>query len=151
MFGLIILSLAIILAVYFLNRIMPSKICAVCAGISGTWLLATLGILIGLVSLEEYGLAILMLMGATVVGIANQGEKTFVFAQKSIWFWKIPSIIIGLPLFYWLFLNIGWFTFGIEAILMLFLLYVFFIRKNHGQKKSGRETDELKKQLEECC
>lgn len=151
MFNLTIVSLAIILIVYFLNRIMPFKVCAVCAGVSGAWFLATLGILVGLVSMEEYGLAILMFMGATVVGIVEQGEKRFGFAKKSVWLWKIPATLAGLAVFYWFFLNIGWLTFGVEAALLSFLLYVFFIRKNERQKKLDQEISGLKRKLEECC
>ena len=93
MLNLIILSLVITLAVYFLNRILPFKVCAVCVGISGAWLLATLGILIGFIPLDKYGPPILMLMGGTAVGIAYQGEKRFGFAKKSAWGLQIPSAI----------------------------------------------------------
>lgn len=150
---LLILALAIAAAVYFLNRFLPFKICAVCAGISGAWLLATLGILLGLVSLEEYGPPILMLMGATAAGIAYQGEKKFGFAQKSVWLWKIPASFISLAVFYWFFLNISWPTFLIEAVLISFLAFLFFIRKSGSirPKEISKEIEGLKQKLQDCC
>lgn len=151
MINLLALALVIALVVYSLNRIMSFRVCAVCAGISGSWLLATLGILAGLISIKEYGSAILMLMGATVVGIAYQGEKAFDFAKKSIWFWKIPSIIVGLALFYWLFMNIGWTSFLIEAALLSFLAFVFFVRKGGPRKKLSGGIKDLERRLKDCC
>ena len=154
MFNLIALSLIIIAIIYFLNRFLPFKVCAVCAGISGAWLLAMLGILVGLISIEEYGSAILMLMGATVVGIAYQGEKAFDFAKKSIWFWKIPATLIGLAAFYQFFLNIGWTSFFIETALIFSLAFVFFVKKDGSRKKLSEESEEienLKQKLNGCC
>ena len=151
MLNLIILSLVITLAVYFLNRILPFKVCAVCVGISGAWLLATLGILIGFIPLDKYGPPILMLMGGTAVGIAYQGEKRFGFAKKSAWHWKIPAAIIGLAVFYRLFLNFGWTSFFIEAALLSFLAHLFFIRKESPREKLSKEIKGLKQKLEDCC
>lgn len=105
----------------------------------------------GFISLEEYGLPILMMMGATVVGVAYQGEERFGFAKRSIWHWKIPATIIGLMVFYRLFINLGWISFFIETGLILFLGFTFFTKKNEQRKKLNHEIEDLKQRLNDCC
>jgi hypothetical protein len=153
MLTLLFLALIIMTVVYWLGSVLPFKICAICAGVSGAWLLATLGILLGFVSLNDYRLPILMLMGGTAVGIAFQGQEKLAFAKKNIWRWKVPSTLIGLGIFYWFFTNMGWLTFAAEAGLLGFLIFVFFIRKNeivHGVTEKTSNQG-IKEKLEECC
>ncbi len=152
--GMLIVVFLIILitaAVYFMNRLSSFKLCPVCAGVSGTWLLLVLGIIIGLLPYDQFRPLILLLMGATAVGIAYQGEKKFKFAQKGVWRWKAPAIIAGLVVFWSLSLLVNWYTFILELVLISVLAYVFFIRRDRRRQKNNQKADELKKKLEECC
>lgn len=153
---IIVLILLITVFVYFINRLLPFKVCPICAGVSGTWLLIVLGITAGLLPLEEFRSLVLLLMGATVAGIAYQGENKFKFSQKSIWHWKVPVIAGGLLVFWWLSLFVNWWTFVLELILVSVSAYLFFIRPEQNKFKSREDKispakEEIEKKLDECC
>lgn len=153
---LLIVALIITALVYWLNRFLPFRICGLCAGVSGAWLLATLGILAGYLSFEEYGLPILIFMGGTAVGIAYQGREKLSFAQKGVWYWRIPATFVGLAVLYWFFLNMSWPIFVAEVVLLGFLTFVFFICKNEivpgvSRKTFNEKLKEIKEKLKECC
>jgi hypothetical protein len=157
MISLLITALIITAIVYWFNRFLPFKICALCAGVSGAWLLATFGILAGFLKAEALRLPILIMMGGTAVGIAFQGQEKLSFAKKSIWHWKIPSALIGLGIFYWFFLKMSWLTFIIEVILLGFLVFVFFIRQSAAESRGidekifNQKLKEIEENLRKCC
>src|SRR3989344_6586399 len=125
----IILVVVITLIFSVLNKWLPFKICPICAGVSGSWLLLTAGIVLGRWS-GDYKLPIAMLMGGTVVGIAFQGEAKLDWAKKGIYVWKAPVVIFGMPMAYWLFKNMNPATFVIEVFLLAVLVYLFFIKSS---------------------
>ncbi len=125
---------------WYLRRRFSWKICPVCIGVSGTWLLLSLGIIFGSFS-SEFKLPVAMLMGGTVVGIAMQGGKIWPWAQKSIFYWELPVIIIGMPVAYFLFIRMSILAILTE-ILVLGLLAYFFARNN---------TVRPEERLDNCC
>ena len=141
----ILLVLVITLIAVALNKLLPFKICPICAGISGSWLILTAGIL-----LARWPIA--MLMGGTVVGIAFQGEAKFNWAKKGIYMWKAPVIILGMPVAYWLFQNMSLTTLAVEILILSVLIYFFFIRSSHaGKNIDGHHVVELEDKMKNCC
>ena len=151
---LLVLVITVIVAVF--NRSLPFKICPICAGISGSWLILTAGILLARWS-GDYKLPIAMLMGGTVVGIAFQGEAKFDWAKKGIYMWKAPVIILGMPVAYWLFKNMSLTTLVIEILVLSVLIYFFFIGSSLRGSASklaivdGRHVVELEDKMKNCC
>ena len=147
----ILLVLVITLIAVALNKLLPFKICPICAGISGSWLILTAGILLARWS-GGYMLPIAMLMGGTVVGIAFQGEAKFNWAKKGIYMWKAPVIILGMPVAYWLFQNMSLTTLAVEILILSVLIYFFFIRSSHaGKNIDGHHVVELEDKMKNCC
>lgn len=70
---------------WVLNKILPIKICPICAGVSLTWLWMLLGMGYGLLSIEKYQFVTAILMGGSVVGITNKlQEKYKILKEKKI-------------------------------------------------------------------
>ena len=64
---------------WLLNKVLPIKICPICAGVSLTWLWMLLGMGYGFLSVEKYQIVIAILMGGSVVGITNKLEEKYKF------------------------------------------------------------------------
>lgn len=136
-----------------LNKKLPFKICPICAGVSGSWLILTAGVVLGRWS-GDYKLPIAMLMGATVAGIAFQGEARFDWAKKGIYMWKAPVVIIGMPVAYWLFKNMSLWTLVVEILFLSILIYYFFVRSsrsNSAEHVDDRHVRELENKMKGCC
>ncbi len=149
----IILVAVITMLVAILNKSLPFKICPICAGVSGSWLILTAGVVLGRWS-GDYKLPIAMLMGATVAGIAFQGEARFDWAKKGIHMWKAPVIILGLPIAYWLFKNMSPWTLAVEILFLAVLVYYFFVRSSRSdsvEHAGDRHVGELEKKMKDCC
>lgn len=147
----ILLVLVITVIVAVLNRSLPFKICPVCAGVSGSWLILTAGIVLARWS-GDYKLPIAMLMGGTVVGIAFQGEAKFDWAKKGIHMWKAPVIILGMPVAYWLFKNMSPITLMVEILVLAILMYYFFIKTSGTSRHvHDRHVIELESKMKDCC
>lgn len=144
---------AITLGVKFANRFFPFSVCAICAGVSGAWVLLTLAVLAGLAPEAFYLPVITLLMGGTVVGIAYQAERTFGWSgEKSFWL-KFVIIVVG---FYFAHIAVGalsWMTFALELAALAVLVYLFFVRRNAGAKNHppSQKAEELEKALKDCC
>ncbi|MBI2064000.1 MAG: hypothetical protein HYT65_03360 [Candidatus Yanofskybacteria bacterium] len=147
-----IILIAIISGTFIiLNWFLPFKICPICAGVSGSWLILTAGIVFGQWP-GDYKLPIAMLMGGTVVGIAFQGEAKFGWAKKSIYTWKAPVIIFGMPVAFWLLKNMSPTIFVAEVISSVLLIYVFFIKSSRsGDRVDSGHVTELEKKMKNCC
>lgn len=151
--AVLISILAITGLIHYLNRFWPFKVCPVCIGVSGAWLGLSAMILSGRLLIADYQLLIAMLMGGSVVGIAYQGEKRFLWAQESIFRFKVPATIIGLVLAYWALRNLSWLVFGVELAVLGILAYVFFIKPavKPLPPQEAKRVAELEKQMEKCC
>ncbi|RJQ28543.1 hypothetical protein C4571_03305 [Candidatus Parcubacteria bacterium] len=146
----------ITVGVWFLNRYLPIRICPVCAGVSGTWFLLTAAILGGLLPRGEFFVPIAMLMGATVVGVAYQGEKRYDWMKGALWRWMVPVVIGGLAVAFWLLENMSYASLFVEVIILAVLFYALFIHPSvrGSTRKILKDGDEVKRllhEMEQCC
>ncbi|OGD25563.1 hypothetical protein A2819_01370 [Candidatus Azambacteria bacterium RIFCSPHIGHO2_01_FULL_40_24] len=148
----VISALIIIVIVYIFNKILSFRVCPVCAGVSMTWFIISLAVGLGWLPFLQYQLVIAILMGGTAVGIASQAEKKFPKFADKIFLFKTPIIFGGFLLAYW---GVSRITLGsilIEALVLIFAAYVFFIRKSKINDSGTNENiEKLKKDMEECC
>lgn len=118
---------------------MRTKICPICAAVSGTWLLLQALILAGYLNAGIFMPMILLLMGGTVVGIADRFQK-----QK-------PFIIgIGMILAYLAAQNLNLVTLGLEIAAIAVIGYFLFFKPD-AESAGKRPESELEKKLKDCC
>lgn len=86
-------------AVWVSRRILPFRICPICAGVSGTWLWIVAGMYFGWLETEGWQLIAAIAMGGSVVGIAYQMEK-YLSEWCSPVLWKMLFIPTGFVLAY---------------------------------------------------
>lgn len=136
------------------NKFLPVKICPICAGVSGTWLLLTAAILAG-ADKTTFLPPILLLMGGSVVGIAYQGERSLRWAAGHPLLWKVIVISIGIPLAFLAANSMSIETFSAEIVILGAASYFFFIRTNTSPiSEKGVVSDSVKKleeEMENCC
>ncbi len=65
------------LIVRVINKKLPIQICAICAGVTLTWLWMLLGMWLGLLSVSRYEFLTAILMGASIGGIVTELKKIF--------------------------------------------------------------------------
>src|SRR3989338_9815799 len=94
------------------NGVIKYKICSVCAGVSMTWILITLGILTGYLGPETYKLILATMIGGTGVGVGYQGEITFDLTGVRSLRFKLFSAFSGFALAYLNFHFISWTLFS---------------------------------------
>src|SRR3989338_4298277 len=142
---IVILSiLAITGFVWLLNRMIPYKVCALCAGVAGTWLLMLGARFLGY-SVDPAILA--MLLGASVVGIAYTVEKKLP-RDRSPLLWKTIFIPAGFIAVYGI-IQAQWFLFlGMLASLLAFS-YAFL--RAPKQKETGKTVEDLEEKMKQCC
>jgi len=151
------ISIVVIIGfVWLLNKILPFKVCPICAGVSLTWFWLTVGLLSGWLSVISYQLIVAILMGGTVVGIAYQGEKRFKWAEENIFRFKVPVVILGFILVYLALNNLSWVSFAVEAVILTALVYLFFIspQRKRGiniHERSPGVVEDLEEEMKNCC
>ena len=153
----IISILVITFAVWIINKILPFRICPICAGVSLTWL--------WLIAAYFFGYHIDLLIPAifmrgSVICIAYQIEKRLPLPNTQL-LWKTLFIPTGFTAVYSFLVEWREVFFGSGGVL-IFLFIIFFLcpylkgkmRKDtktlplENQKKQVRE---LEKKMEECC
>ena len=123
---------------WFLNRVLPFRICPICAGVAGTWLWMLAGLLFGFISTSNFQLPISILMGGSVVGIAYQIGKN-----------KMLFIPVGFIAAYGI-LSQEWILFVLAFVVMIFIaLFSIFPRKKENNVK--KIVEELEKKMKKCC
>lgn len=140
--------LAITGFVWLLNRILPLKICPICAGVSGTWLWMLAATFLG----YEIDLLIpAMLMGGSVVGIAYQIEKRLP-PNRSPLLWKTLFIPAGFVAVYSV-LSSWWIVFIAATTFLVILALRFTEQTKNIATPTGqnRAVEELKKKMKNCC
>ncbi len=153
----ILLILVITGLVWALNKLLPFKLCPVCAGVSGTWTILTALVLGNIINNSSFIIPISILMGGTVVGIAYQGEKSLQWVKRYPIAWKLAVNVIGFPLVYGAVQYMSWTTFSVELVVLAGLIYAFFIRRGAPAEPhvphSGDTADvkKIEKGLEQCC
>ena len=88
------------------------KICWICVTISSLWLVMSALVAWHMAPFGVLGLPIALLMGGSVVGIANQRYSLR---------WKITTIIIGMPIAFLLITNLTLF-FGLVSSCLRYIL-----------------------------
>ncbi|HEY4497320.1 MAG TPA: hypothetical protein VJC20_00985 [Candidatus Paceibacterota bacterium] len=151
------------------NRILPFRVCLICAGVSGTWLWIITGINSGWLEADGWLLIAAIAMGGSVVGVAYQFEKRL-HPHRSTLLWKMIFIPAGFAAAYSI-LAQWWIVFLVMAIFLVILVLRFAPLENasrtgfaetpwsevHNKKiaaeselrRIGRE--ELAKKMKDCC
>ncbi len=140
----IISILAITTLAHFAKRILPFKVCPICAGVFLTW--------VGLFGARFLGYQInlvvpALLMGGTVVGIAYQLEKNK-FGGAAPLPWKALFMSAGFAAAYGiLFSQLAALAYGL-AVLLASMLY--FLRDGtSGARKE--DIADIEKKMKDCC
>ena len=144
---IIVVSILIVSgAVWLANRVLPFKVCPICAGVFLTWT--------GLVAAHFLGYQInlvvpALLMGGSVVGIAYQFEKKFRGSAGTLLLWKTFFIPAGFAAAYSLLAQL-W-TALILTTFFLFLITLLFL--SSGGRPGAREetVGNIEKNMEDCC
>ncbi len=144
--------------VWLVNRILPIRICPICAGVSGTWL--------GLIAAYFLGYPVdlivpALLMGGSVVGIAYQLEKKLPVrhslskrggGESAGWrtplFWKTLFIPAGFIAAYGILVN-QW-SMLVAACIFLFGLSFLFLSPRTNVNKN-KKVEELEEKMKNCC
>ena len=129
---------------------MKINICPICVVVSGIWLILSAGVAWGYLASEQFMIPVAILMGGSVMGIAYQGEKKFIWASTHSLIWKIIIIFSGMPAAYLFVVNLSKPMVVTEFILLIIIAYFFFIKR---LKQPGRlhTISQIEKQMEQCC
>ncbi|MEK7144923.1 MAG: hypothetical protein AAB794_03675 [Patescibacteria group bacterium] len=143
----VISILAISLAAWLLNRMLPFTVCPICAGVFLTW--------VGLVSAHVMGYQVdlvvpALLMGGSVVGIMYQLEKKLqnVSPGRTLLF-KILFIPAGFVAAYGL-LERSW-TILTLAVVFLFLVSLAFTASGRTRNSHEETVSSIENKMEDCC
>lgn len=136
----------IALAAWLLNKVLPFKICPVCAGVAGTWFWILAGLLIGWLEAESWQLIAAIAMGGSVVGIAYQLEKRLIKESAGPLF-KLFFVPAGFFAVYSL-ITSSWLRILAAAVFMA-LIVLLFSKKSKSQ--DAERIKDLEKELEDCC
>lgn len=154
-----ITSILVVTALFWvLNKLLPFKVCPICAGVAGTWLWMLVGMLSGYLSTINYQLITAVLMGGSVVGIANLLEKRFPQSSdgwRTPLLWKTLFIPAGFAAVYGILLA-NWYILAASAILLVFIALYFTAKLPLGteNKKDPRhdgKVEKIEKEMEKCC
>ncbi len=136
--------LAVTGLVWILSRFLSYKVCAICAGVSGTWMLMLGARFLGY-PIDPAVLA--MLLGGSVVGVAYQLEKKLP-QKRSALLWKVLFIPAGFVAAYGIVQSL-WFMF-LGALVLLLLFSYSFLRAPR-EHTNFSPTKELEEKMKQCC
>jgi len=139
----IISILAISGLVFAANKILPFRVCPICAGVAGTWILMLF------LRFAGYAVSIpvmAMLLGGSVVGIAYQLEKSFPQGRSPLLF-KMFFIAVGF-IGAWGIIEEKWILAAVSVIALSIIAGGFLAK---ARTNGGGMRAEIKKKLEECC
>ncbi len=131
-------------AVWLADKVLPFKICPICAGVSGTWLWMLAASFLGY---EVDRAIIAMLLGGSVVGIAYQLEKKLA-AGKSALLWKALFIPVGFVVAYGL-VSSQWAILAGSLGIASILAWTFVMAT--PKQGANQKVEELKQKMEKCC
>lgn len=139
--------------VWFLNKILPFKVCPICAGVSLTWLLLSIGMLVGVLQPTNYQLLTAVLMGGTVVGMAYQGERRTNVAPENVLKFRTAVIVPGFVLVYLALRNLNWLTLALEALVLAIVTWFYFIVPKGDMRPhtANEKVRELEEKMKNCC
>ncbi|MDP1690260.1 MAG: hypothetical protein Q8L52_03615 [bacterium] len=143
----IISILAIALATWLANKMLPFTMCPICTGSFLTWM--------GLVSAHFLGYQIdlvipAILMGGSVVGIAYQLEKKFYgLSSNARMLWKALFIPTGFVAAYAV-LHLWWAT-VFSAVVFLAALSAWGLRLSSAAGLHEEAVRDIEKKMKNCC
>jgi len=154
----VISILAVTALAYFAKRILPLKVCPICAGVFITWVWLLGAHFLG----YQIDLTVpSLLMGGSVIGIAYQlaplearpltglEKRSLNISAERLLLWKVLFIPAGFVAAYSLLAQL-WTAF-LFAVAFLFLVS-FLLLSESGKTKSREETaGEIEKKMKDCC
>lgn len=140
--------LTITCLLWLLNRILPFKICPICAGVAVTWLWILTGIYFSLLDAEGWKLIAAIAMGGSVVGVAYQIEKRLP-PNRSLLLWKTFFITAGFAAVYSLISF--WWAGLIVAATLLAVFILKFLAEPQGRAAKNKRVEELENKMKDCC
>lgn len=139
-------------AVRLAGKLLPVKVCPICAGVSLTWLWILTGIYLGKLEALLWMPIAAVALGGSVVGIAYQLEKRLPRENNS-WrtplLWKSLFIPPGFAAAYGLAAQ-SWIAAAAGAALAAIAASVFFARRTQSGPKDATVAD-LEEKMKECC
>ena len=117
------------------------KICPLCVAVSGMWLALSAGVAWGFLMPSSFLISIALLMGGSVVGIAD---------RCSTLIWKTITIIVSMPLAYLAVTHLNKTVVFAELIIMLGIAYLLFVKRPDGSENSD-SIRKLEEQMKQCC
>lgn len=154
-----ITSILVITALaWALNKSLPFKVCPICAGVAGTWAWMLAGMLSGYLSTTPYQLLTAVLMGGSVVGIANLLEKRLPQTSggwRTPLLWKTLFIPAGFTAVYGILLS-DWYILATSAIFLVLITLLFAAKlplgiKNKKAPRHDEKVEKIEKEMEKCC
>ncbi|MDO8514012.1 MAG: hypothetical protein Q7S50_00540 [bacterium] len=139
--------LAVTVLVWLANRILPFKVCPVCAGVFLTWVWLLGAYFLG------YQIALVvpaLLMGGSVVGIVYQVEKKLRNVSAGAFLlWKAFFIPAGFVAAYAV-LEQLW-TGLFLAVAFLVAISAWFLSSNSRPDSRKETAEEIEKKMKDCC
>lgn len=154
--------LVITCIIWLLNKVLPFRVCPICAGVSGTWIWVLAGIYANLLPAADYRLPAAMMIGGSVVGIAYQVKKFLPapIGWRTPLLWKALFISGGFVSAHFL-LSFRWLEFLIMTSVLLLLMPLFLRSpQKHGgssgnkvglDENKEKRVEMLEAEMEECC
>ncbi len=143
MFIATISILGITVFVWLANRVLAFRVCPICAGVAGTWLWMLAARLLGY---EIDPIALALLMGGSVVGIAYQIEKRLSQSRSPL-LWKTLFIPTGFIGAYGLLMQ-WWGVLLVSLTFLALVVYAFLSTHKNAQKGVIKELEE---KMKNCC
>ncbi len=127
------------------GKILPFRVCPICAGVAGTclWMLAA-----RLAGFAFDAPMLAILLGGSVVGIAYQLEKHLPQGRSPL-LWKTLFLPMGFVAAYGLAAP-QWSLLAMAVAALLLLTAVFFAPRRHAEKNSAA-VEKLERDMKKCC
>lgn len=135
--------------VWLFNKISPLKVCPICAGVSGTWILILVGLFFGWLLGGSWLIIAVMGMGGSVVGIAYQVSKRLP-PNRSPLLWQTLFIPAGFIAVYSI-IHFEWIILAFALAFMIGLTFVFLKKIKKVSSEENEIIDKLEKKMEDCC
>lgn len=133
--------------VRFIDKMLGWRVCAICAGVSGTWLWMIGAWWLGY-SIDPIVPAVLM--GGSVVGAAYQLENKLT-ERRSPLLWKTLFIPAGFVSVLYL-LSEQWLGFVLALVVLVIITGSFFIGSSRSSKgHDDQEVLKLEREMDKCC
>lgn len=148
----IIFSLGSVIVITLIVKILAHfgliRICPICAGVSLTWLWILVGFLGGFLNPADWLLPAAIFMGGSVVGGAYLLEKVLFSSYNFLW--RSLFIIVGFLVAY-LALTVRLLPAGLIILVFGSITLLFRDKKNGNNPQKSSTTEELEKNLKNCC